>query len=407
MVKKIVSGVLLALFVVPVLVTAATTSDIRASFRSVATLETSALVVPSMVEIAVPPTVTKNTHVGILDVTKDTFVPYELFQQDSYEVPVRVTTFTAVDGSLRGDPSMLSDYNHETTVDFLLPEPGILIESGAPVGAVTLQYTFDQPITSSQLQMSLDQYAVVPTRVSINAVVNGSRQRVVATISPKTNTISFPELTSDSWEVKLEYTQPLRFTELSFVNKNVVAETAQIRFLAQPNSVYQLYYDPEVIISQEVGERPNLFGNKDIVIGTLRDMRANPQYRPADQDKDGVIDQNDNCPGTINADQADIDTNGRGDVCDDYDRDGVINTVDNCINAPNYNQDDIDRDGIGDTCDPEESRVTEKYPVIVWIALGVAVLIFVGLFFVALRYQEKPDIDISDSEKNSTVPPAV
>jgi hypothetical protein len=402
MIKKIVGGILLAVCVMPLIAGAASTNaTIRASFRSVATLETPRLVVTEVVEVAVPPTITKNTHVGVFDVTGDTFIPYQVFQRDMYEVPAFVEIDGYTSGSFSGDPSMLMDRNHDTTVDFLLPD------SETAQGVVTLRYTFERPITSSQLQMSLDQYAVTPKNVSINAVVNGSLQRVVAVIVPKTNTISFPELTSDQWEVKLEYVQPLRFTELSFVNKNIVEETAQIRFLAQPDSVYQLYYEPEVIVPQYLGERPNLFGDKDIITGTLRDMRANPQYQPADQDEDGVIDQKDNCPGYANTDQADINANGRGDVCDDYDRDGVMNQMDNCVEAPNYDQTDIDRDGIGDACDTEESRVTEKYPAIVWVALGLAALIFVGLFFVALKHQEKPDTDSSASNTPPIVPPTV
>lgn len=393
MVKKIISGAVFTLCMMPIVVTAATTADIWASFRSVATLETAALVVPSVVEISVPPSVTKNTHVGVFDITANTFIPYEVFQRASYDVSARVQIDGFNSGSFSGDPSMLIDKNNKTTVDFLLPE------SGDALGTITLKYTFEVPITSNQLQMSLDQYAVIPKHVSINAVVDGSLQRVVAVVVPKTNTISFPELTSDQWEVKLEYVQPLRFSELSFVNKNVVAETAQIRFLAQPDSMYQLYYEPEVVVAQELGERPNLFGDKDIVSGTLRDMRANTQYRPSDRDKDGVFDQVDNCPQYTNPDQADINANGRGDVCEDYDRDGVVNYRDNCSETPNADQADIDRDGIGDACDTEESRVTEKYPVIVWIALGLAVLIFVVLFIVALRHNER--------DESSVVPPTV
>ena len=48
----------------------------------------------------------------------------------------------------------------------------------------------------------------------------------------------------------------------------------------------------------------------------------------SDIDKDGVIDDTDNCPSTANTDQADLDTDGIGDVCDD-DKDGdtILNDV--------------------------------------------------------------------------------
>jgi len=72
-----------------------------------------------------------------------------------------------------------------------------------------------------------------------------------------------------------------------------------------------------------------------------------------DTDSDGVIDSNDNCPTVSNADQANQDGDAFGDVCDDdRDGDGVNNDVDNCPVDSNANQFDVDADGIGNTCDP-------------------------------------------------------
>ncbi len=54
-----------------------------------------------------------------------------------------------------------------------------------------------------------------------------------------------------------------------------------------------------------------------------------------DSDRDGIPDDNDNCPRTSNPNQEDIDRDGKGDVCDsqdnrDSDGDGVQNYEDNC-----------------------------------------------------------------------------
>lgn len=73
-----------------------------------------------------------------------------------------------------------------------------------------------------------------------------------------------------------------------------------------------------------------------------------------DTDGDGIVDQLDNCPTTPNANQADADNDGVGDVCDnDADNDGVSDANDNCPNTPNANQADADNDGIGDVCDSD------------------------------------------------------
>ncbi len=79
-----------------------------------------------------------------------------------------------------------------------------------------------------------------------------------------------------------------------------------------------------------------------------------------DPEPDGVYDITDNCPDTANADQADWDEDGVGDVCDDdSDGDGVLDVSDLCLSTPlgegvdgngcSDSQVDFDGDGI---CDP-------------------------------------------------------
>ncbi len=93
-----------------------------------------------------------------------------------------------------------------------------------------------------------------------------------------------------------------------------------------------------------------------------------------DSDGDGISDDLDNCPKIFNpirpldvTEQADIDGDKKGDVCDpcpfdandacknvdanDIDQDGISNGLDNCPETPNADQADKDTDGHGDVCD--------------------------------------------------------
>jgi hypothetical protein len=108
-----------------------------------------------------------------------------------------------------------------------------------------------------------------------------------------------------------------------------------------------------------------------------------------DSDCDGIPNTVDNCPFTSNTDQLDTDGDGVGDACDkcpitpnpdqlDSDGDGVGDICDNCPLAPNPDQLDTDGDGIGDACDPEnriyqgtEHPASEPDPIIPPVRLNI------------------------------------
>ena len=87
----------------------------------------------------------------------------------------------------------------------------------------------------------------------------------------------------------------------------------------------------------------------------------------ADNDQDGVGDECDNCPNTENTDQKNTDGDHLGDVCDncpdyinggqeDKDDDGVGDICDNCPDVSNPDQADTGNDGIGDACETPASN---------------------------------------------------
>jgi len=76
-----------------------------------------------------------------------------------------------------------------------------------------------------------------------------------------------------------------------------------------------------------------------------------------DSDNDGVLDYEDNCLNTPNADQTDSDGDGEGDACDaDDDNDTILDTSDNCPLITNADQADNDADGLGDVCDDDDDN---------------------------------------------------
>ncbi len=91
-----------------------------------------------------------------------------------------------------------------------------------------------------------------------------------------------------------------------------------------------------------------------------------------DSDGDNIPDSKDNCPGLANVDQADVDADQIGNVCDlDADGDGINDKkltdgvvsstgLDNCPVNRNRNQLDDDGDGLGDACDAKYCVVLDK-----------------------------------------------
>lgn len=276
----------------------------------------------------------------------------------------------------------LRDNNLETYKDFNLNQDGY--------GNVSLKFLYNEKIKTNKLNIYLDSFVSLPSEISISFQnESGQMNTILSKFKPFTTSINFPEIQSNLIQVDLKYSQPLRILEMNFTDlEQSISSTPGVRFLAKPDPAsYRIYFNSDRYVNIKTGESPNLIDDRGVkvVIPDQGTIMSNEYFKKSDIDGDGIIDEIDNCISVPNPDQKDVDLNGRGDACDDFDRDGVINLNDNCPDDPNRNQIDTDYDGMGDACDKEESRITEKYPALVWGGMIFAVLIFVGLYFVSIR----------------------
>lgn len=351
-----------------------TTTDIIAAYQQYHDVLLPKLVVPTILEVTLPGFPHERNDVAVLNTTTNTFEPSSLRAlQTSAPARPRVTSAPAV-----GNTSLLTDSNTQTFTEFNL-------ESDT-VGRAELSFTYDNAITASSITALLDAYVALPTTIEIHAVVSGREKVVVAASRVSGNTIMFPKTTASSWRIIYTYGQPLRISELRINEDRAISPiTYTLRFLAQPGEAYRIYVNPDRFAPPTTGEAARLDSASEITRTSLGNAAQNSSYAIADTDGDSVPDIRDNCVSTPNSDQLDVNQNSRGDVCDDFDHDGVVNASDNCREKPNVAQTDTDGDSLGDACDGEESRMTERYPWLPWVGLGLAALILIALFALALN----------------------
>ncbi len=348
------------------------------AFARMLPVETS-VTIPTVVDVPVTDTVFRIRDAVVYEETTKRFQPYVFHSKQTFSRAV-ATIVTGAEPSM-GVVGALTDGNGDTTVEFPVDENQISI--------LELKVDFSRPTVVSGFLFSLDRYVALPQSVSVSVPSTdglGAPRTILAQSSLTGTTVRFPELTASSLIIKLWFGQPLRIREMDFFEEDVRSvNEGSVRFLARPGERYTLYAYSDRGYIAPVGEIGNLRDDTDVKRLSGGELVANPLYRPADSDGDGIIDRTDNCVRIENPDQHDENGNGRGDKCDDYDRDGIVNSQDNCPAHPNRIQTDTDRDGKGDTCDGEESRITEKYVWMPWVALGLGIVVDGGLFISVFR----------------------
>lgn len=332
---------------------------------------TTDVLLPTVIELPISDPSFQRGSFALFEEATQTFQPV-IFGERARKNPL--TLSIAADQNTIGNISALVDGK----ADFA----EFPISTEAENNSVTLDLTTNRQVTISGFQLELEPFVALPKTVEVSAVdASGVARIILAKTSLLDRSIRFPQSTGDHYRIRFEYAQPLRIREITFFNEEAPQlEGRYLRFLARPGEQYRLYFSADRGVSVPTGEPSNLSDNRDVKrIGELR-TEKNVLFVPADADSDGVRDTLDNCVQTNNADQRDENSNGRGDVCDDYDKDGLINSRDNCPAHPNRDQRDTDGDSKGDVCDGEESRITESRPWLPWAAMGIGVIVIVGLF---------------------------
>ena len=349
----------------------------------------SSIVVPTVVEIPLEEEYLYDTwEFALYDVGEGIFEP-NMYRTEPIPNQATFTISSEEQDGLIRFPERMMDKNTTSYADLLLPAQGH--------GSANFIIQTNRPVTSSGLALSLERNVALPTSVKIRAMVDGETRVVLAENNMTQTTVRFPQVTSSQWMVAFSYGQPLRITELQIFDDKTPALKQGERFLAQPGHVYRLYLDPDNLIRPRMAQSANLSLNEGVIRLPASPSEANPLYRPADVDGDGIPNIIDNCVSLANQDQVDVDNNKRGDACDDFDRDGVLNTKDNCPDSPNSDQRDTDGDLVGDVCDKEESRFTEKYSWIPWIGIGSAGIVLIVLLFLTVRSLPKKGDQGGDS----------
>jgi hypothetical protein len=360
-----------------------TLEDKVAVFRQVIDITPQSIKVPTVVEIPLVFLPFSREQTAVLDIGEHAFVPNITVKKSEYKtIPVSVST-----NKSSGNDASLIDKDFATFVDFDLPEGN----SGEAIFILDAA----QPFTTDAFIIELAPHVAMPEKVEIRAEVDGMFKTMLAGTDKQiicTRCIVFPETTASKWQVKIKYGQPLRVSEIAFRKAGQQdSAPSYLRFLALPDHKYQVLRDADRAVSIIVGESGNLKADEGVLRIEPVTMKLNPAYIGSDMDKDAIPDSRDNCVFVSNPDQVDVDGNLRGDACDDWDRDSVINSKDNCVNAPNVSQQDADSDGIGDVCDKEESRITEKYAYLPWLAIAAASALLMFFFYRVIKNTKPND----------------
>ncbi len=365
--------------------------DPRNNYKSVIDVVPAISTLPTVVEVPLP---VDADYVLVQEITTGDYLSSIIGRrQVTSAATYQADLQTSTDG-VRGSLSSLLDKNWDTQID-------LLVEGQNREATTNINFNASFSEVVSELQIDYASNSALPSTVALFSLVNGREELVVKKSGYESMRMVFPERYGQSWRVVFTYEEPVRISGIKFGPEKTSSVVNSVRLLAQPEQKYTIYLYPENFVSVTLRDSGVMYGVEAIAPHYSSAVKNNPLFVESDRDKDTIPDVRDNCPADYNPDQLSSRGGIWGDVCDDFDNDSILNPKDNCPYLPNYNQRDTDSDGIGDECDEGESRLTEQYPWLPWLGIGVTLLVILMLFiFVARRPLPVPEGENENS--NST-----
>ncbi len=124
-----------------------------------------------------------------------------------------------------------------------------------------------------------------------------------------------------------------------------------------------------------------------------------------DSDGDWINWMEDNCMNVVNKDQKDSDNNGIWDVCEDKDHDRIWFAADNCPSVYNPMQKDVDEDGIWNACDKDDGRTLESNKNFFVLIIVVLIALFCIAIYVMIKKVNSGETEDSKFKKKTIKKP--